>query len=397
MRALAIGLLLFAGASLFVEGPAKQIIRTAGSSNLPSSAAVRSENFVYVAGLLATDEQGAVVPGDSRLQCERILERASALLKGAGSNLARVATVTVYLRSQADYAGMNEALRAAWPTDPPARTTVMVDNLVAGDARVEMSMIAVVNGAERKVVTPEAWRPMAYSYGILSGNTLFLAGLVSRNPKAGVNVPGDMKAQVKTALDNGDAVLKAAGLSFQDVVVARVYVGDVAMFEEMNSVYRTYFPTDPPPRATVKTGFPSSQYLVEIALVAIKGASRDIITTSDADKSPAQQNSNVSSAIRVGNRLYIAGITGNTDTNKGDAKAQTREALARVGRTLKAGGYDWSNLIDGIVYIRDLKHFSAINEAYTEVLGKDFPARATVEVPMMNTDALVEIMFTAAK
>ena len=49
---------------------------------------------------------------------------------------------------------------------------------------------------------------------------------------------------------------------------------------------------------------------------------------------------NLSSAIRVGNRLYLSGITGNTPANKGDVKAQTTEVLARVGRTLQAAGFE---------------------------------------------------------
>jgi len=95
--------------------------------------------------------------------------------------------------------------------------------------------------------------------------------------------------------------------------------------------------------------------------------------------------------------LYVAGITGNTATNKGDVKAQTSEVLARVGRTLKAAGYEWSDLVDGVVYLPDMTKFQDMNAAYREVISKDFPARATVGTGLMGADAAVEIMFTAAK
>ena len=74
-------------------------------------------------------------------------------------------------------------------------------------------MVAVPDGGERVVVHPSDWikSPNPYSYGIKSGNTLFLSGLVSRNGKDNTDVKGDMTAQTKTVLDNGAAILKASG------------------------------------------------------------------------------------------------------------------------------------------------------------------------------------------
>src|SRR6185436_19148467 len=119
----------------------------------------------------------------------------------------------------------------------------------------------------------------------------------------------------------------------------------------MNAAYRPYFGATPPPvRATVKAALTSTDYFVEITMVAVKDPGRKAFTTPNADGSAGTANPNLSSAIQVGNRLYVAGILGNTAANKGDAKAQTAELLARVGRTLKAAGFDWANVVDGVVY-----------------------------------------------
>jgi len=99
----------------------------------------------------------------------------------------------------------------------------------------------------------------------------------------------------------------------------------------------------------------------------------------------------------VGNRLYVSGTLGNTPASKGDVKAQTAEALTRIGRTLKAAGFEWTNVADGIVYLPDMSRFQDMNAAYAAVITKDFPARATVGAGMMAADGLVEIMFTAAR
>ncbi len=132
-------------------------------------------------------------------------------------------------------------------------------------------------------------------------------------------------------------------------------------------------------------------------MVAVKDASRTAITTPNADGSAGTTNPVLSSAIRVGNRLYVAGTLGTTPADKGDVKAQTTEALARIGRTLKAAGFDWANVVDGIVYLPDMGRFQDMNAAYRETFANDFPARATVGAGLMGADGLVEIMFTAAK
>jgi reactive intermediate/imine deaminase len=382
----------------FAQGSSKQVIP--GSGALPFSTAVKADGLVYVSGTLGTTAGNNLAAGGIKAQTQQALDNIAATLKTAGSSLSNAASVIVYLRSAADFAAMNEVYRTNWPKDPPARTTVVVTApLALPDALIEVSMVAVPAGGERVVIHPSDWiaSPNPYSYGIKSGNTLFMSGLVSRNGKDNTAVSGDMTAQTRTVLDNGAAILRAAGMSAADVVSARVFLADPARFQDMNAVYRTYFPHDPPARATVHAGLTSPDYLVEITMVAVKDAKRTAITTPNADGSAGTPSPVLSSAIRVGNRLYLAGMLGTTAGNKGDVQAQTAEALARIGRTLNAAGFDWSNIVDGIVYLPDMSRFTEMNAAYRETFAKDFPARATVGAGLMGADGQVEIMFTAAK
>src|SRR6266850_2956473 len=245
----------------------KQVWPTANAS-MPFSAAVKADGLIYVSGTLGS---GAA---DVKAQTKQVLDTISATLKTAGSSLANAASMTVYLKNQSDFAAMNEVYRTYWTKDPPARTTVMLPLLNEG--LVEIAMVAVPDGGERVVVNPKEWTssPNPYSYGIKTGNTLFLAGLISRNGKDNTPIKGDMAAQTKTVMENASTVLKAGGMSFSDVASARVYVTDPSKFQDMNNVYRTYFPTDPPARATVKADLTSSDYVVEITMIAVKGASR---------------------------------------------------------------------------------------------------------------------------
>ena len=399
MRAILAAFCVFAFASVAGAQSARQIVTTGGNPNLPFSPAVKTGGFIYVAGAIG-DGSTPLAKGDVRAQTRQTLDGIARTLKAAGSSLANAASVTVYLRNASDAAAMSEVYATYFPSNPPARTTVVVTQpLASADGLVEISMIAIPDGGERTVIHPAGWAkvPSPYSYGIKSGNTLFLAGLVSRSGLTNANVPGDITAQTKTVLENGAAILKEAGMSFADVVSARVYLSDDTTFQAMNAAYRPYFSNVPPARLTVKAGLPSPDYAIEVQLVAVKDASRTAVTTPNADGTPGRTNPNLSSAVKVGNTLYVAGITGNTPANRGDVKAQTSEVLARVERTLKAAGYGWSDVVDATVFMNDMTTFADMNEVYRPAFGKDFPARATVGLPPVGGETLVEMMFTAVK
>ncbi len=392
VRALLSILVLWASTATVLAQP-RQIFGP--NPNLPFSAAVKADGLIYVSGSIV-----ATAKGDIRAQTRDTLAQIAGVLKDAGSSLANAASVTVYLRNAADFAAMNEVYAGFFPTAPPARTTVVLNQPLANaDGLVEISAIAVPTGGERVVVHPQGWvrSPAPYSYGIRSGNTLFLSGLVSRNGRDNANVSGDLTAQTKVILDNGAEILKEAGMSYADVVASRVYLTNAAGFQAMNAAYRPYFSGAPPARVTVTTGLTSPDYLIEIAMVAVKDASRTAITTPNADGSPGSPSANLSSAIRVGNRLYLSGLTGNTTANRTDPKAQAVEVLGRAGRTLRAAGFDWSHVVDATVFLADMTAFQTMNGEYRQVLTRDLPARATVGAAMVSPDILVEMIFVAVK
>jgi enamine deaminase RidA (YjgF/YER057c/UK114 family) len=357
----------------------------------------RAGGFVYASAVGPVDEKGALVGGDVKAQTQRALANLEKRLQGAGSRLATAAAVNVYLKDPADFDAMNEAYRGFFAKDPPTRTTIGARGATKG-ALVEVGAIGIPTGGERRVVHPAGWMasPRPYSYGIVSGDTLFLSGLIARRGKDNQFVPGDVKAQVKTVLENGGAILEAAGLAHGDVVQSRLYIPDTALFADMNAAYRAFFAKDPPVRATVKAGLTSSDYLFEATMVAVKGA-REIVTTPNADGTPGTPNPNLSSAIRVGKRLWVSGVLGNTEATRGDAAAQTRETLARVGRALKAAGFSWEEVGEAVVYVSDLEHGPAVAKVWAEQFPKAKPAGVLVETPLVAPDGLVEIMVSAAK
>jgi 2-iminobutanoate/2-iminopropanoate deaminase len=108
----------------------------------PYSQGIKAGGFVFVSGQVALDPAtGAMVAGDVAAQTERVLQNLQAVVEAAGSDLDRVVKTTVYLRSMADFAAMNEVYKRYFKNEPPARATVAVAGLPK-DALVEIDVIA---------------------------------------------------------------------------------------------------------------------------------------------------------------------------------------------------------------------------------------------------------------
>jgi 2-iminobutanoate/2-iminopropanoate deaminase len=354
------------------------------------SPAVEAGGLIYVSGTVAEDKSGAISgKGDVAAQTTRVVEAIGETLTAAGSSLEQVVSTTVYLKSQEDFAAMNDAYRGFWRSDPPARTTVVTD-LVVPDALVEMSMIAAPSGGERIIIHPEDWSrsPSPYSYAIRTGDTLFLAGLVSRKGRDNSVVEGDVASQTKVILDNAGELLAAAGMTHANVVSAKVYLTDLSTFQQMNAAYRSYFRAAPPARATVGAGLAGPQYDVEMTLVA-SSSSRQVID----DGRPA--NPNLSAAILAGNRVYVSGMLGNTAQNRGDAAAQTGETLVRIQHALEAAGSTAADIVECVVYLTDFEDYGPMDETFRRFFTRRFPARTTIKSALVVPDGVVEIMATA--
>ena len=123
--------------------------------------------------------------------------------------------------------------------------------------------------AEKKVVRPSGAEPSAsWSHGILIDDTLYVSGMGGEN--ASGKVPPAFEDEVRQALDNVDSVLRAAGMSPQDVVSVQVYLTDAATFERMNTVYKAYFKEPRPTRTTVVVAKLVGEGHIEITVTARK-------------------------------------------------------------------------------------------------------------------------------
>ena len=115
---------------------------------------------------------------------------------------------------------------------------------------------------------PQAIGP--YSQAIRHGSTLYLAGQIPIDPATSQLNTGSIEEQTRLVLENLQAVLRANGMSLDDVVSTSVFMRDLNEFSRMNAVYATYFTSKPPARATVQVARLPRDVSIEISAVAVK-------------------------------------------------------------------------------------------------------------------------------
>src|SRR4051794_28491863 len=103
------------------------------------------------------------------------------------------------------------------------------------------------------IVTPNAPKAIGpYSQAVRVGDFLFLSGQIPLDPTSGQIVSGGTSEQTRRVMENLRDVLHAGGVDFSAVVRSTIYLVDLADFAEVNEIYGTFFPVDPPARATVQ-------------------------------------------------------------------------------------------------------------------------------------------------
>ena len=100
---------------------------------------------------------------------------------------------------------------------------------------------------------------------VVRGDTVYLAGLTASDTSQ------DIKGQTKQILDKIDTYLAQAGTGKSNLLVANLWIKDMALFADMNTVWNAWVDSEnPPARACVKADLARPEVLVEIMVTAAK-------------------------------------------------------------------------------------------------------------------------------
>lgn len=117
---------------------------------------------------------------------------------------------------------------------------------------------------------PQAIGP--YSQAVEQDGVVYCSGQIGLDPGSGTLVAGGTAPEAEQVLKNLQAVLAAAGLSFEHVLKTTIYLVDLADFTAVNEVYGRFVREPFPARATVGVSALPRGARVEIDAIARRGS-----------------------------------------------------------------------------------------------------------------------------
>jgi 2-iminobutanoate/2-iminopropanoate deaminase len=121
---------------------------------------------------------------------------------------------------------------------------------------------------------PAAIGPYSQAVSVTGGKTVYCSGQIALDPTTGELVGTTSKQQCRQVMANLQAVLKAAGAEFSNVVKTTIYLASMADFGAVNDAYGEFFDEQPPARATL-----AAKELPKGALLEIDARNRSRLST----------------------------------------------------------------------------------------------------------------------
>ena len=115
------------------------------------------------------------------------------------------------------------------------------------------------------------WEPIVgYSRAIRVGNVVHVSGTTATDQEGNLVGVGDARAQTSQALRNIQKALESVGARMEDVVRTRIYVTNIAKWEEVGRVHGEFFRQTLPVTSMIEVkSLINPQMLVEIEAEAI--------------------------------------------------------------------------------------------------------------------------------
>jgi enamine deaminase RidA (YjgF/YER057c/UK114 family) len=236
-------------------------------------------------------------------------------------------------------------------------------------------------GGALKVIKVDGRDPgPASTAGILANQTLYVAGQNGR--LADGSLPKDFRREVGQSLSNVQAVLRAAGMDFGNVVWMNVYVTDSQSIGPLNDVYWKSIVQNPPARTVLVVGALPNGERIEINCIAVSSAvNRRVIHPQGWPEGPHVDPA----GIQVDDVLYMS-AQGGTDPLTGkpsaDFAAEVKQALDNVATIAKTANMGMANVIWVNPYLSSTDAPEGVmNKIYASYFEfGNTPGRGTIQV-----------------
>ena len=122
------------------------------------------------------------------------------------------------------------------------------------------------------IFTSEAPAPIGpYSQAVKAGNTLYVSGQIALDAESGEMINANITEETHQVMKNLKCILETAGMTFENVLKASVFVADMNNYARINAVYAEYFNEDTAPaRELVEVANLPKFVNIEISVIAAK-------------------------------------------------------------------------------------------------------------------------------
>jgi 2-iminobutanoate/2-iminopropanoate deaminase len=377
LRLLLVGLLLSSTVATQAQVRAVVPAQTSAHANRFYSPGVDAGDYVYISGQGPRRPDGNL-PATFVAQVRQSLDNVKAIVEAAGLTMEHVVYTQVYLEDISKYSEMNGVFAEYFGKTLPARAVLGVAKI---PEPIQINAVAVRSLADKRAVYPPNYKSdEAAAPAILTHDRLFVSAMPGSDPATG-NVPDDPAAQVDSALDRMQAVLKAAGLELSHMVFVNPYLTAAIPMRVMNEHYARRFEFgNTPARATIEVSSLPGGAHIEYTGVAVRDlGQRRAVRPKNMPPSPT-----ASPCVFAGDTLYCSAKSGfipgpHEGTFGSTARIQLRQTMRNQLDNLEEAGMNFDQVVSTVVYLDDLSDAQVFDEVYAKYFGPVLPARTTVQ------------------
>lgn len=394
----------------------------APKSSLSSQTVAFSHYNNFSAQLPIDPKTGKIVAGGIKEQATQCFENIKAILESIDHVMSDVVRITVFVTNIKDVDAVNEVYKTFFTTYLPTRTTVCVkalemDALVQVEALVSNGEGSIPNAPQSGDLIKLTNNTINAPVDALSTQTVAfshynnITAQLPICPKTGRLVEGGVKAQTEQCLRNIKAILESIDVPFDDIVKINVYLKNLKDLNEVNEVYKTFFPDSAiaravayvPARTAISAVSLPMDALVQIEAVVSHGDGTPpqlvedrhgiIIEANNTDKVSKCPYSTQTVAFshynHVSAQLPVDVKTGTIVP--GGIKEQTRMCLTNVKNIVESIDHSMEDIVKVNVFLKNMSDLDGMNEEYKAFFKDGVPARRVVGVSEILNDALIQI------
>lgn len=336
----------------------------------PFSPGIVADGYLYVSGQGAKNAQGTL-PDTFGAQMRQVMDNVKSIVEAGGLTMDHVVYAHLYL---ADFSNLAEADRiwaGYFPKGSPARATVGVARVPG--TPVEMNAVAVLDRAGLKAVSIPSFADKSYPAAVLTHDRLFVSSVMGSGATP--------EAEVKSALDQLQAVTQAAGLSLKNMVFVNPYLTAAMPADAMNREYAQRFEFgNTPARATIFVNDLGASHVAFTGVAVRDLAQRRAVRPRNMPPSPT-----ASPCVFAGKTLYCSAKSGfipgpHSGIYAASVDHQLRQTFRNLLDNLEEAGMDFKTVAATNVYLDSLDDFASMNKIYAQYFSEGSRrARTTVQ------------------